>query len=377
MHRHVEMGEEAVGHTVRERLAKPARVGEARQHRRHQLRAGAFSAIQPPISADQRAIHRGERFPTTLSSNSIRYPSGPSSSSTRRAGLLLAHARAAPGNPPGDRHGRDHVDLLRGPDARGRHAHTQRGLDQQGEAGSAARRRSMAPRVSSPSSPESASSSARGSSPEVDAGLTVGQALQQGRHLQQRVVAHPRDRGVPGDPLGGQGEAEHALLGTAHPVQRRPSSSNIAPALVDQHVAADLVGVSSVSHCAPRAHRSPRPLPPPPAARPGGAASPRARAAAPAASAAAWPFMSSAPRPHTQPSARSPDQGSCDHSPGSASTVSRVTASRVSARRAWLRSRRHEVRARRLEREQLALEARLARAGPRSSSCASRSLPGG
>ena len=55
---------------------------------------------------------------------------------------------------------------------------------------------------------------------------------------------------------------------------------------------------------------------------PAGSKPSRASDAIATALAATWPFMSSAPRPHTWPSLISPDQGSTDHSAGSASTVS-------------------------------------------------------
>ena len=55
---------------------------------------------------------------------------------------------------------------------------------------------------------------------------------------------------------------------------------------------------------------------------PAGSNPSRASDAIATAFAATWPFMSSAPRPQTQPSRSSPDHGSTDHSAGSASTVS-------------------------------------------------------
>ena len=55
---------------------------------------------------------------------------------------------------------------------------------------------------------------------------------------------------------------------------------------------------------------------------PAGSKPSRASDAIATALAATWPFMSSAPRPHTWPSLSSPDQGSTDHSAASASTVS-------------------------------------------------------
>ena len=55
---------------------------------------------------------------------------------------------------------------------------------------------------------------------------------------------------------------------------------------------------------------------------PGGVKPSRASEAIATALAATWFFMSSAPRPQTWSSARSPDHGSRDHSDGSATTVS-------------------------------------------------------
>ena len=67
--------------------------------------------------------------------------------------------------------------------------------------GSASRSRATAPRGSAGSSPSPARK-ALGSAVSVIGGLAGGHPLEQRGHLQQRVLAHPRHRGVAGHALG-------------------------------------------------------------------------------------------------------------------------------------------------------------------------------
>jgi hypothetical protein len=74
--------------------------------------------------------------------------------------------------------------------------------------------------------------------------LAPRKALEQRRELEQRVVAEPRHRGVGGDAVGVQSEAEDALLGAAEAVEAAAAVlDDAAAALVDEIVAAHLVGV--------------------------------------------------------------------------------------------------------------------------------------
>ena len=77
---------------------------------------------------------------------------------------------------------------------------------------------------------------------------------------------------------------------------------------------------------------------------PAGSNPSRASDAIATALAATWSFMSSAPRPQTQPSRSSPDHGSTDHSAGSASTVSVCESSEQARPVAATTDSRHQVR---------------------------------
>ena len=74
--------------------------------------------------------------------------------------------------------------------------------------------------------------------------LAVAHRLQEGGHLQQRVLAHLRRRRVAGDAVGRDLEAEDALLGHADAVEPLLAErEDGAGALVQQQVAAHGVGV--------------------------------------------------------------------------------------------------------------------------------------
>ena len=114
-------------------------------------------------------------------------------------------------------------------------------------------------------------------------------------------------------PVGGDGVAEDPLLGTADAVAAPARVlEHLAPALVDEQVAADLLRVvrgeplgaqlasgllvddGATINSSPRAGRQPS----------------RASEAPAAISAATCDFMSIAPRPQRKPSITSPDHGS-------------------------------------------------------------------
>ena len=65
---------------------------------------------------------------------------------------------------------------------------------------------------------------------DVVGGLRRRQALDERRELQQRVVADLRHRGVAGDAVGRDGEAEDALLGHAHAVEALVAEREHVPA---------------------------------------------------------------------------------------------------------------------------------------------------
>ena len=131
-------------------------------------------------------------------------------------------------------------------------------------------------------------------------------------------------RGVAGRAMRGDVEAEDALLGAADAVVARPPyAKDSPPPSLSSMSQRTLSGCSVVSQCAPTS---------PPVSSsatntsfsvPRAGRQPLRASATPAtASAATCDFMSSDPRPHRKPSARSPDQGSCCHSEASARTVS-------------------------------------------------------
>ena len=141
----------------------------------------------------------------------------------RRAHVVLLHARRrAAVDAPASRPRRDDVDLLRGEDARRRERHAEHRLDDHARGSGRARAARRAPARGSPSSgrPSSASRRARRLG-DVVGRLALAHRLQQGDHLQQRVVAHLRRRGVARRRRSVRhGEAEDALLGDAHAVER-------------------------------------------------------------------------------------------------------------------------------------------------------------
>ena len=110
--------------------------------------------------------------------------------------------------------------------------------------GSTARTRSSAPATSSSSrSAPIASRNARLLG-QPERRLTRREAVEDRPQFQQRVVADVRHRGVAGDAVGVQREAEHALLGAAQAVQAPAAVlEHAAAALVEEEVAADAVGV--------------------------------------------------------------------------------------------------------------------------------------
>ena len=103
----------------------------------------------------------------------------------------------------------------------------------------------------------------------------------------------------------------------------------------------------------------------------------RERCASATALAATWPFMSSAPRPQTNPSRSSPPNGSALHSRASAGTTSVCESSASDGPPPRAAQARDEVRPLGHLRVQLALDARRPRGSARSSSAAAVSLPGG
>ena len=158
--------------------------------------------------------------------------------------LLLAETRrdAAVDAQHGAR--RDDVDLRRGLDLRRRERHAQQRLDEQREpwialAQPLQRGRGIA--VGLQAEPLQQRTRPLG---EVVAGLRGAHRRQQRRHLQQRVVADLRDRGVAGDAVGRQAKAKDALLRDADAVVAPAVvGDDRAAALVEQVVAAHLVGV--------------------------------------------------------------------------------------------------------------------------------------
>ena len=160
---------------------------------------------------------------------------------------------------------------------------------------------STSPSTSMPSARRNASGSAVSSS----AGRPPRSASRIGAIFDQRVVADARDRRVPGRAVGEDREAEDALLGDAAEVDLPALElERVAAALVDDVVAAHLVGV-----LARRATAAPIDPPASSSAVKISLSSPdsgrqpsSASSSAAAASAATCDFMSSAPRPQTQPS---------------------------------------------------------------------------
>ena len=190
--------------------------------------------------------------------------------------------------------------------------------------GRAPRRRSSAA-VGSPSGASpSASSSARGSSVRSEDGLARGAcapaAAPSSAARCRRSGASRRGRRR----RRCHAEAEDALLGAADAVERWPSYGQPPPPpSLSRKSQRTWSGWCSAATSRPRSRRPPRRRRPRRAGRRARGASrsaPSAQAAA--TSAAVWDFMSSAPRPHRKPSARSPDHGSCVQAAGSASTVS-------------------------------------------------------
>ena len=139
---------------------------------------------------------------------------------------------------------RDHVDLLRGEDARRRERHAEHRLDDDRQDRVAlAQRVEHGRRIAVEGKAELGQQRARRLG-DVVGRLALAHRLQEGDHLQQRVVAHLRRRGVARDALGAHREAKDALLGHAHAVDALVAEGEDgARALVEQHVAAHGVGV--------------------------------------------------------------------------------------------------------------------------------------
>src|SRR5207302_7074004 len=111
---------------------------------------------------------------------------------------------------------------------------------------------------------------------------------------------------------------------TSTAYSRRPSNSNESPPpSFTTRSARTLSGCSSQSHLAPCSAPASSSAVTTTLSSPDSGRQPSSASAVTAAtSAATWPFMSTAPRPQTMPSRSSPDHGSTDQSPGSATTVS-------------------------------------------------------
>ena len=139
---------------------------------------------------------------------------------------------------------RDDVDLRRGLDPRRRERDAEQRLDEHREArvaGAQALERRGRIAVGRDAEPLEQGARALG---EVELRLALGHPRQQRRHLQQRVDADLRDRGVAGDAVGRHAKAKDALLGDADAVVALAVVREVrAAALVEQVVAAHLVGV--------------------------------------------------------------------------------------------------------------------------------------
>ncbi len=139
--------------------------------------------------------------------------------------------------------GGDHVHLVRGVGHRRRHRHAEHRLDD-GQQRRRARsdpleRRLWILRVCAQPAQQRG-----GSVGDVEPGLLCGESLEHRGQLEQRVLTGPGQRGVTGDAAGSELEAEDPLLAAADAVAAGAVElEHMAPALVEQHVAADLVGM--------------------------------------------------------------------------------------------------------------------------------------
>ncbi len=240
----VALGEEAVGDTVGEGVAKPPRVAEAREDHGH--RGGArVVACDPALDpAHQLAVDRG------LVADDLLGELDPPALGLGAQHLLDPLARrlfAEAGRDAAvDAHlgaRGDHVDLSRGAGHRRRQRHTEHRLDQRPQPRVGLRdplqRRAWVIGVLA----EAAQQRRRAFGQLEGVGL-VGERGQDRRELEQRVVSGSRQRRVAGGADGRDVEAEDPLLGAADPVMAPAVVlKRLAAALVDQHLAADLVGV--------------------------------------------------------------------------------------------------------------------------------------
>ena len=311
-------GEEAVGDRA-EGLAQEVAVGEARRddrddagvriglgdegldrlpERRRERRAGAADGLDPlqvvGVLAERSADRRLD----------VRRASRPEGAGSRRR----------------PRRGRDHVRALRGRDHRRRDREAEHRLDHlRARRGEAARRRLELGRSgTSPSRAKRASVS----------GMSRGGCAKPERARSAAPLARARCRRSPASRRGRCGRAPAG--GTASSSSRRRAEVERPAAEVDALAAAlvDAVVGAHASGCALQSQERPTSTPDLLVGGrredevAGGSKPSRASVAIAVAAAATWPFMSSAPRPQTQPSWSSPDHGSTDHSSGSATTVS-------------------------------------------------------
>ena len=139
--------------------------------------------------------------------------------------------------------GGDHVDLVGGVRHRRGQRHAEHRLDQHQQprvdGGDPLERRRRVVRVRA----EACEQRGRRLG-QLERRLRVGDPLERRRQLEQRVLSGPGQRGVAGDAARGQLEAEDPLLGAAHAVAAAAVVlEHVAGALVEEHVAADAVGM--------------------------------------------------------------------------------------------------------------------------------------
>jgi hypothetical protein len=138
----------------------------------------------------------------------------------------------------------DDVDLLGGEDARRRERHAEHRLDEHGEDGVALAQRVEDGRGVAVEREAELGQQRPRRLGDVVGRLALAHRLQEGDHLQQRVLARLRGRGVPRHAVGRDREAKDALLGHAHAVDALVAESEDgAGALVEQQVAAHGVGM--------------------------------------------------------------------------------------------------------------------------------------
>ena len=107
---------------------------------------------------------------------------------------------------------RDHVHLRGRVDHRRRERDAQHRLDQRGKLGRAVRELRQRPRRIGLDLDAEGLEQRTSRGRDVPAGVGRGQRGEQRRQLRQRVVEHRRRRCVPGDAIGRERDAEHALL---------------------------------------------------------------------------------------------------------------------------------------------------------------------